>query len=197
MPAVPCEAAFLAELLSDLDSSVFDALPSSSQTGPASQSRRSPPAHTATLATRSPRSDRLAPPKRQLDDLAAAKPKKRVARENALSPKPVNRNGTSQTTSKRNVDPETLVELSEEKKSETAPRIALGGGKENQDSPFAYRTGSLPGQVAAVQSLEMEELLREIDWDEEEKSDGDLGSLKVSLARQNQPSSPRLRPETP
>ncbi|GAA5964056.1 hypothetical protein JCM3765_000884 [Sporobolomyces pararoseus] len=186
MPAVECEEAFLSGLLSDLDSSIFDVLPSSSQPQPPpqSQSRTRP----ATL---------LAPPRTTINPSRPSSPlrvkrefesdqsqegkgtlaRKRVARDNVLSPKKVNG-----VLLRKSVKVETKPVKIEEK-----VEVKVENGKENEG------LGAAPPKIEArskrkeaLKAEEAEELMQGIDWDEEDEIENDPAPVETKVPRSAQ-----------
>ncbi|GAA6017523.1 hypothetical protein JCM11491_006852 [Sporobolomyces phaffii] len=167
MPAVECEDAFLSGLFSDLDSSIFDVLPSSSQPPlpPQSQhrSRPSPRAGAATSTSQRPSSRDSLPGgiKRELEpesrrDLA----RKRVARNAVLSPKKVN--GVALYPSEK--------PQREKVKFEEAVDSTRIVGKENEALP----TPEDPiedddSQSQTLRADSVDDLMEGIDWDVEDE----------------------------
>ncbi|GAA5845366.1 hypothetical protein JCM3766R1_006332 [Sporobolomyces carnicolor] len=191
MPAVECEEAFLSSLLSDLDASVFDALPSSSQPPPPPPPRPRAVARPSKIVidpdvARPTQSHAKVGIKRELEgsqtSRGAAGPlaRKRVARGNVLSPKRVN----------------TIVPLqgfcpeSTPFKQSVAIKAVARAKKENQEcEPSTSREITTSGRGVRIGKTEAHDLMQGIDWDAEEGIEHDPTPAEVSF-----PSKRRLSP---
>ncbi|GAA5899795.1 bifunctional ATP-dependent DNA helicase/ssDNA endodeoxyribonuclease DNA2 [Sporobolomyces salmoneus] len=167
MPAVKCEEAFLSGLLSDLDSSIFD-LPPSSQTQAPSQPTQTRPS-TSSLATRGgatgsnsnvvKKGIKRESRNQESQEGNGSLTRKRIARENVLSPKKVN--GVmfrGRIKSEEGVMKELKPKLEERKENQG---LAVG--------PLVV--DRMSSRKEALGNQEVHELMQGIDWDVEDEDE--------------------------